>query len=140
MMFDSTVSRRGNKCVQVYTTYFGWAREFTMLSHGDPQDLFSQFARDGVPHVCMCNNAKEMIKGKNHQNELKNTAYHLKQFEPYTHWSNAAEKKSKSLRKELVVSYCVQGHLSACGMRGKPRLGLILPITFLSLTGRYPEW
>ena len=32
MMFASTVSRRGNRCAQVYATDFEWARAFPMAS------------------------------------------------------------------------------------------------------------
>ena len=46
----------------------------------------------------MCDNAKEMIQGKFYH-KLKYAACHLKQLEPYTHWSNAAERKIKELKK-----------------------------------------
>ena len=40
-----------------------------------------------------------MIQGKFCQ-KLKDAACHLKQLEPYTPWSNAAERKIKELKKE----------------------------------------
>ena len=39
-----------------------------------------------------------MVKGKFHQ-KLNEAACHLKQLEPYTHWSNAAEREMKELKK-----------------------------------------
>ena len=60
--------------------------------------LFLLFVRDGVPPTCICNNAKEIIQGK-FSEKLKKAACHLKQFEPYTPWSNAAEKEKKELMK-----------------------------------------
>ena len=48
----------------------------------------------------MCNNAREMVQVKFYQ-KLKDAAYHLKQLEPYTSWSNAAEREReiKELKK-----------------------------------------
>ena len=60
--------------------------------------LFLLFVREGVPTKCIYNNAKEIIQGKFSQ-KLKKAACHLKQFEPYTPWSNAAEKEIKELMK-----------------------------------------
>ena len=55
-------------------------------------------ARDGVLPACICDIAKEMTQGKFYQ-KLKDVACHLKQFEPYTLWSNAAEREMKELKK-----------------------------------------
>ena len=62
MMFASTVSRRGNRCAQLYATDFGWARVFPMASRSDScKTLSFLFVRDGVPWTCIYDNAKEMI-------------------------------------------------------------------------------
>ena len=99
-MFASTVSRRGNRCAQVYTTDFGWARAFPMAFRSEAhENLLLLFARDGVLPACICNNAKEMIQGKFCQ-KLKDAACHLNQLESYTPWSNAAEREIKKLKKE----------------------------------------
>ena len=80
MMFASTVSRRGNRCAQVYATEFGWARVFQMASRSEAcKTLLLLFVRDGVPPTCICDNAKEMIQGKFHQ-KLNEAACHLKQL------------------------------------------------------------
>ena len=54
-------------------------------------------ARDCVSPAC-CDTAKEMIQGKIHY-KLKDAACHLKHLDPYTPWSNAAERKIEELRK-----------------------------------------
>ena len=56
------------------------------------------FARDGATPACICDNAKDLIQGKFHQ-KLKEAACHLKQLEPYTPQSNAAERENKQLKK-----------------------------------------
>ena len=99
MMFASTMSRRGNRCAQVYATDFGWTRAFSMASRSEAHEtLLLLFVRNGVPPTCICNNAKEIIHGKFSQ-KLKDAACHLKRLEPYTPWSNAAEREIKELKK-----------------------------------------
>ena len=98
-VFVSTVSRRSNRCAQVYATDFGWARAFPMASRSEAHETLSLlFVRDGVPPTCICDNARELVQGKFHQ-KLKEAACHLRQLEPYTPWSNAAEREIKDLKK-----------------------------------------
>ena len=79
---------------------FGWARAFPMASRSEAHDtLLFLFTRDGVPLAYICNNAKKMIQGKLYQ-KLKDAACLLKQLEPYTPLSNAAEKENNDLKKE----------------------------------------
>ena len=65
------------------------------------------FARDGCLPACILNNAKEVIQGMFYQ-KLKDAACYLIQLEPYTPWSNAAEREIKELKKgadhELLMS------------------------------------
>ena len=113
-MFASTVSRKDNKCAQVYDTDFGWARASPMASRSEAHEtLLLLFARDGVPPAFICNNAKEMVQGKFYKN-LKDATYHLKQLEPYSSWSNAAEREIKELNKGAIIS-CPE-HQSTYGM------------------------
>ena len=46
----------------------------------------------------ICDNARELVQGKFHQ-KLKEAVCHLKQLEPYTPWSNSAEREIKELKK-----------------------------------------
>ena len=63
MMFESTVSKSGNRCAQVCATDFGWARVFPITSRSDAHETLSlPFTWDGVPLSCNCNNAKESSK------------------------------------------------------------------------------
>ena len=64
-MFDSAAFRRGNGCAQVFATVFGYVRMHEMASRSEANEtLLLLFARDGVPSVCICNDAKEIIQGK----------------------------------------------------------------------------
>ena len=70
-----------------------------MASRSEAHETLSLlFAWDGVPPTCICDKAKELIQGKFHQ-KLKDAACHLKQLEPDTPWSNAAEREIKELKK-----------------------------------------
>ena len=98
-IFDSTVSRKGDRCAQVYATNFGWARAFPMASRSEAHETLSLlFVWNGVPPTCICDNARELVQGNFHQ-KLKEAACPLKQLEPYTPWSNATERKIKELKK-----------------------------------------
>ena len=99
IMFDSTASRRGNRCAHVFATDFGWARAFPMASRSEAHEIMSLlFARDGVLPACIHDNTKEMLQDKFYQ-KLKDAACHLKKLEPYTPWSNAVEREIKELKK-----------------------------------------
>ena len=98
-MYAIAACRRSNKCTQVYATDFGWARVFSMASRNEAHEtLLLLFARDGILSACICNNAKEMTQGKFYQ-KFKDAACHLKQLEPYTPRSNAAEREIKEFKK-----------------------------------------
>ena len=101
-MLALTVSRRGNRYTQVFATDFGWAKAFPMASRSKAHETSSLlFLRDGVPPTCICYNARELVQGEFHQ-KLKETVCHLKQLEPYTLWSNAAEREIQELKKGAV--------------------------------------
>ena len=69
-------------------------------SRGKAHETYSLlFAREGVPQAGKCNNAKIKIQIKFHQ-KFNNAACHLKQLEPYTPRSDAAEREIKELEKE----------------------------------------
>ena len=80
-MLATAVSKRDNKCVQIYATNFGWARVHLMASYSEANELLPQLlARDGVPSACLSDNSKEIIQGKFYQ-KLKDVACQLKQME-----------------------------------------------------------
>ena len=71
------MSRKNNKCAQVYATGFGWDMVHPMTSRSEVQETLSMlFARGGVQPACTCNSAKEMIQGNFYQ-KLKDDAFRL---------------------------------------------------------------
>ena len=52
------------------------------------------FQWDGMSPAIICENAKEMVLGEFNR-KLKEASHHLKQMEPFTPWSNAAEGEIK---------------------------------------------
>ena len=74
--------------------------------------------------------------------KLKDTACHLKQSEPYSCWSNAAEREIKELKKGASNKLLQSKAPSAYGMisyKWRPILGPILSMRFISKMGRYPR-
>ena len=98
------------------------------------ETLLLLFARYEVLPACICNNAKKMIQGKFYQ-KLKDAACNLKQLEPHTPWSNAAEREIKELEKGASHNLLLSEYQSTCRMTAwswKPILGPILCMRFLS--------
>ena len=62
------------------------------------KDLSLLFQQGGVPPAMLCENAKEIVLGEFNK-KLKEALCHLKQIEPFTQWSNAAEQEIKELKK-----------------------------------------
>jgi hypothetical protein len=49
-MFAGTESKNGNKCCQVFTTNFGWARAHPLKRNGEAHEALSlMFKHDGIP-------------------------------------------------------------------------------------------
>ena len=86
------VSRKGNRCAQVYATDLEWDRAFQMASRSDAHETLSLlFMRYSVQPDHTCNNAREIIQGKFHQ-KLKNAECQFIWLEPYTPWWNDVER------------------------------------------------
>jgi hypothetical protein len=59
-MFAGMPSRSRNKCAQVYTMSFGWARAHPMTRKGEAHETLSLlFHRDGVPPTMVLDGLKE---------------------------------------------------------------------------------
>ena len=102
-----------DNCAQTYSTEFGCARVHPMTSRSEAHETLSLlFARDSALLVQTCNSTKEMIHAKFYQ-KLKDAAYQLKQFEPYTLWSNVAEREIMEHRKE-AYSKLIWSNTSKC--------------------------
>ena len=99
ILFATTMSRRGNKCAQIFDTNFGWSCSFTMKLKSEAHEALSLlFQQDRVAPAVMCDNIKEIIFGEFNRN-LKEALCHLKQMEPFILWSNAAKREIKELKK-----------------------------------------
>jgi hypothetical protein len=83
-MFAGMPSRSGNKCAQVYTTSFGWARAHPMTREGEAHETFSLlFHHDGVPPTMVLDSLKEQTKG-DFMRKLHEADCHARQTEPYS--------------------------------------------------------
>jgi hypothetical protein len=83
-MFAGTPSRSGNKCAQVYTTSYGWARAHTMTRKGEAHETLSLlFHCDGVPPTMVLDRLKEQTKG-DFKRKLREADCHARQTEPYS--------------------------------------------------------
>ncbi len=90
-MFAGTPSRSGNKCAQVYTTSFGWARAHPMTKKGEANETLSLlFHRDGVPLTMVLDGLKEQTKC-DFKRKLCEADCHARQTEPYSPWQQVSE-------------------------------------------------
>ena len=101
---------RKNKYAQVFSTSFRWTRAYPMKRKSDAHKGFSLLAQcDGVPITIICDNAKEQIMAKFHC-KCREVATCVKQTEPYTLWSNAAEGTIQELKcgagQKMAKSSC----------------------------------
>lgn len=70
-----------------------------MRKKGDAHEALSvMFARDGVPNVLIMDGSREQTKGK-FQQKARDADCHIKQTEPYSPWSNAAEGAIRELKR-----------------------------------------
>ncbi len=64
-VFASTLSQRGNKCSQIFSSYFGWSIAYPMKTKGEAHDALSlMFQREGVPPLMGMDGLKEQTLGK----------------------------------------------------------------------------
>ena len=98
-LFAETRSERGNKCAQVFGTDFGWSRAFPMERKGQAHEALSLlFKRDGVPPQMIMDNAKEQTEG-DFARKLREANCYMRQTEPYSPWSNAAEGTVREVKR-----------------------------------------
>ena len=98
-LIAGTVSKRGNKYAEVFTTSFGWTRVFPMKKKSEAHEGLSLlFQRDGVPPACIVDGSKEQAEG-DFRRKCKEASCQLKQIKPYSPWQNAAEGAIRELKK-----------------------------------------
>jgi hypothetical protein len=90
-MFAGTPSRSGNKCAQVYSTSFGWARAHPMTRKGEIHETLSLlFHHDSVPLTMVFDGSNKQCKG-DFKRKLCEADCHARQTKPYSPWQQAAE-------------------------------------------------
>ncbi len=67
-MFASTKSSYGDKCVQIFSSDFGWLHAYSMKTNREAHDALSlMFQHKGVPPLKVMDGPKEQTLGKFHQ-------------------------------------------------------------------------
>ncbi len=98
-LISNTTSRRNNKYAQVFATSDGWCRAYPMskksLAH---EGLSLLFQREGVPNVMVMDGAREQTMGL-FRKKCREVGTRVRQTEPHTPWSNAAEAAIRELKK-----------------------------------------
>ena len=98
-MVAITVSSRGSRCVQNFTTNFGWSCLFPMKLKKEAHEALSLiFQLDRVPPAIIGDHTNEIVLAE-FTRKLKEASCHLRQIEPVILWANAAEKEIKELKK-----------------------------------------
>ena len=101
-MKANEVSNRGNRYVQVYCTPEGWTRAFPMKKKSEAHETLSLlFSRDGVPNVMIMDGAREQVMGE-FRKKCRQASLHVRQTEPHTPFSNAAESAIRELKKGVA--------------------------------------
>ena len=92
-------SRTMNKYAQLYATDFGWSRGYPMKHKSDAHHTLSKVFKDvGVPDTLVTDGAKETIKG-DFRRKAREADCRIRDTEPYTPWSNAAEGGIREAKK-----------------------------------------
>ena len=96
-LIAGTVSKKGNRYNEVFTTSFGWTRVFPMKKKSEAhEELSLLFQKDGVPPACIVEGSKEQVEG-DFRRKCKEASCQLKQIKPYSPWQNAAEGAIREL-------------------------------------------
>ena len=84
---------------QIFATSDGWCRAYPMRLKSEAHEGLSLlFQREGVPNVMIMDGALEQVRGT-FRKKCREAGVHVKQTEPHTPWSNAAEAAIRELKK-----------------------------------------
>ena len=115
MTFASTVSKRGNRCAQIYVTDFGWARFFQLAFRSEIYQTLSLLcALDGVPPACIYDNTKEMIQGNTRSSKMLLVSWNSWKY--ILPGQALSKERLKSKRNGLMVSCWEQKPQNTCEM------------------------
>ncbi|KAI2500778.1 Reverse transcriptase (RNA-dependent DNA polymerase) [Fragilaria crotonensis] len=99
MLISNLASRRNNKYAQVFAMADGWCRAYPMakksLAH---EGLSLLFQREGVPNTIIMDGAREQAMGL-FRRKCRDAGVRVRQTEPHTPWSNAAEAAIRKLKR-----------------------------------------
>jgi transposase len=99
---SSVKSKQGNQYARVFGMPIGWTRAYPMKKKSEAHEgLGLMFARNGVPDTMVMDNAKEQVMGE-FRRKSREAGCHIRQMEPYSPWSNAAEGSIKELKKGVA--------------------------------------
>jgi hypothetical protein len=75
-MFASIKSLQGNKCAQIFTTWFQWVVAYPIPSKDDARHSLDRLHREyGIFHTIIPDNAKELTTGELRKKALKAGSY-----------------------------------------------------------------
>ena len=84
---------------QIFVTDFGWSRSYPMSRKSQAHDALGLlFKWEGVPSKMIVDGAKEMKLGE-FARKCKEATCYLWGNEPYSPWSNSAEREIRELTK-----------------------------------------
>ena len=141
-MFSTVVSRRMNKCAQVFSMPNGWCRAYPMRTKSQAHEALSLlFQREGVPNVMIMDGANEQVKGE-FRKKCRQAGVHVKQTEPYSPWQNNAESSIRELKKavgqEMVQSKAPKRLWDDC-LEHEAYIRSFMAHDIYSLNGEVPE-
>jgi hypothetical protein len=98
-MLSKSKSRQSNNAAQVFCTANGWTGAFPIAKEKDAHEaILLLFHRNGLPNVVVMDGAKAHIEG-GLRRKLRKAGCHIKQTEPRTPKSNAAEGSIRELKR-----------------------------------------
>ena len=135
-------SQQGNKVAQVFCSRNGWTRAFPLEKEAHAHEALSLlFQRDGAPNTMIMDGARAQIMG-NFKKKLKEAHVHIRQIEPHSPWSNAAEGAIRELKRgtgrELARSKCPKPLWDHC-LEREAYVRSFTAHSISSLNGQVPE-
>jgi hypothetical protein len=141
-LFSKQPSLQGNKCAQVFSTDNGWVRAYPLKKKSEAHDALSLlFQREGVPNAMVMDGALEQVQGE-FRRKCRQAAVHVKQTEPHTPWSNAAESAIRELKRGLgreMVRSCAPRCLWDHCLERESYIRSHTALDIFSLNGQVPE-
>ena len=127
-LFATTVSRRGNRCVEIHATNFGWSCSFPMKLKSEAHKVLSLlFQQYGVPPAVICDNAKKIV--------LDEVNRKLNEASCQVKCSQKNKKLKKGFSRKLIKSGTPKRIWDDC-LNLSPVLGPILQMASTNLMGK----